>query len=349
MPTHLDIDDVILNYDPAEPHARFLAAGLEGALATAEARLPSTIPWPTGAVPTAAPLNPVPAETDDLSRFAGYDAIVVTWTAAEATALATLFTPGHPTATWYQYRHGVADYIPLVTGPRAPFNDKAADMARYFHSLGLYFPCRIGKARVLLFKSGLHLAYDGPATPVRKLMSELASTVKPKIFVTTGTGGGIGDDVALGDVVVAGTVRFDCTTQFKAQPFHNAQYQPSALPAGALAAVTPALTQVNASAFRVHVRRQRSGPRETTRSSRPTCSPLMNRQTITNFRALDVPATWAMQWSATQCRRIPMSPGTRSATHPIRKSPIRPVISAKPLNRRARSIRSMVHSRRAQA
>ncbi|MGA8192359.1 MAG: hypothetical protein WB902_03200 [Acetobacteraceae bacterium] len=247
MPTHFDIDDVILNYDPAQPHARFLAAGLEGAFDTAEARLPSVIPWPAGAVPTAAPLDRPPADTDDLSRFAGYDAIVVTWTAAEATALATLFTPGHPTATWYQYRHGVNDYIPLVTGPRAPFNDKAADMARYFHSLGLYFPCKIGNARVLLFKSGLHLAYDGPATPVRKLMCELAGTVKPKVFITTGTGGGIGQDVALGDVVVAGTVRFDCTTQFKSQPFHDAEYRPSALPAGALAAVTPALTQVNAS------------------------------------------------------------------------------------------------------
>jgi purine-nucleoside phosphorylase len=64
----------------------------------------------------------------------------------------------------------------------------------------------------MLFKSGLHLAYDRPATPVRKFMRELADTVKPKTFITTGTGGGIGSDVALGDVVVAGTVRFDCTT-----------------------------------------------------------------------------------------------------------------------------------------
>ena len=247
MPTHFDIDDVILNYDPAEPHARFIAAGLEGAFVAPEARMPSTIPWPSGAVPTGVPLDPPPAETDDLSRFAGYDAIVVTWTAAEATALATLFTPGHPTATWYQYRHNVADYIPLVTGGRAPFRNRAADMARYYHSLGLYFPCRIGDARVLLFKSGLHLAYDGPATPVRKLMAELAAAVRPKVFVTTGTGGGIGADVALGDVVVAGTVRFDCTTQFKSQPFHNAQYHTTVLPAGALAAITPALTQVNAS------------------------------------------------------------------------------------------------------
>jgi len=171
----------------------------------------------------------------------------VTWTAAEAAALGALFTPGHMPSSWYEYRHNVAEYIPLVTGARAPFNDRAADMARYYHSLGLYFPCTIGGARVLLFKSGLHLAYDGPATPVRRLMLEIAQTVQPKVFITTGTGGAIGGDVLLGDVVVAAQTRFDCTTQFKKQPWAQAAYATSALPAGALALITPDLTRVNAS------------------------------------------------------------------------------------------------------
>lgn len=82
----------------------------------------------------------------------------MTWTAAEAAALAALFTPEFLPSRWYEYRHNVADYIPLVTGARAPFKDPAPDMARYYHSLGLYFPCTVGGARVLLFKSGLHLA-----------------------------------------------------------------------------------------------------------------------------------------------------------------------------------------------
>ena len=82
----------------------------------------------------------------------------MTWTAAEAAALAALFTPEFLPSRWYVYRHNVADYIPLVTGARAPFKDPAPDMARYYHSLGLYFPCTVGGARVLLFKSGLHLA-----------------------------------------------------------------------------------------------------------------------------------------------------------------------------------------------
>jgi hypothetical protein len=120
-------------------------------------------------------------------------------------------------------------------------------MQRYYHSLGLYFPCQIGSAKVLLIKSGLHLAYDGPATPVKKLMAEIATAVKPKIFITTGTGGGIGADVLLGDVIVGAHVRFDCTTQFKNEPWHNASFNASALPAGGVSAATPALLEHNAS------------------------------------------------------------------------------------------------------
>jgi hypothetical protein len=246
MPGALDTDDIILNFDPAIRQQRFHAAGLEAALLPVSAMLPHGIPWPEGAAPTAAPLATMPAETDDLSRFEGYEAVVVTWTAAEASALAALFTPGHPVSTWYEYRHNVADYVPLVTGGKAPFNSREADMARYFHSLGLYFPCTIGSSRVLLFKSGLHLDYDGPHTPLARLIGEIVGSVAPKLFITTGTGGGIGADVSLGDVVIAGTVRFDCKTQFKAEPWASAAYRASALPSGALRAMTPALTGVNA-------------------------------------------------------------------------------------------------------
>jgi len=243
MTGHFDVDDIILNFDPAAPQRRFYVAGLDAARAPL---LPRGVPWPTGATPTPAPLAQAPAETDDLSRFHGYDAVVVTWTAAEASALAALFTPGHPTSTWYEYRHDIHTYIPLVSGAKAPFNSRESEMERYYHSLGLYFPCTIGFARVLLFKSGLHLDYDGPATPVRRLMAEIAAAVAPKLFITTGTGGGIGVDVSLGDVIIAGTVRFDCKTQFKNKPWATTSYRASALPAGAVAAITPALTSVNA-------------------------------------------------------------------------------------------------------
>ncbi len=242
---HPALADLMLNFDPSAPQPRYRAL-IGGEAVSPEAALPQPVPWPMGAAPEGAPLAKAPADTDDLSRFAGYDAVVVTWTAAEAAALAALFTPGHPVASWYEYRHDVASYVPLVTGSRAPFNGTEADQARYYHSLGLYFPCTIGSKRVLLFKSGLHLAYDGPAVPVRRLMTEIAQTVGPATFITTGTGGGIGAGVKLGDVVAGGTVRFDCHAQFKAEPWATAAYVATPLSAAALALLTPALTGVNA-------------------------------------------------------------------------------------------------------
>ncbi|MGH9482996.1 MAG: hypothetical protein ACRD1L_12990 [Terriglobales bacterium] len=242
----VDVEDLRLNYDPVNPQARFRQLGIAALETGATQRLPSAPPWPKDAAPVAAPLPHAPAETDTLTRFRGYDAVVVTWTAAEAAALAVLLSPGHLPAAWYQYKHDVAAYIPLVTGGRAPFNDHSPEMARYYHSLGLYFPCRIGAARVLLFKSGLHFDYDGPDVPVKKLMAEIAAAIEPQIFITTGTGGGIGKAVRLADVVIAPRTRFDCATQFKAQPWARATYRTARLPAAALRAITPALLGANA-------------------------------------------------------------------------------------------------------
>src|ERR1700721_3057754 len=99
----LSVDDLILNYDPEFPQERFLSAGLEVALRSSTGRLPSVVPWPGDSKPTPLPVNRNPAETDDLSAFRGYEAVVVTWTAAEAAALAALFTPDYLPSRWYEY------------------------------------------------------------------------------------------------------------------------------------------------------------------------------------------------------------------------------------------------------
>jgi hypothetical protein len=87
LKNHPSIEDIILNYDPEFPQERFVAAGLEGALRSSTGRLPSTVPWPDASKPVAVPIDS-PSETDDLTKFRGYDPVVVTWTAAEAAALA---------------------------------------------------------------------------------------------------------------------------------------------------------------------------------------------------------------------------------------------------------------------
>ena len=77
-------------------------------------------------------------------------------------------------------------------------------------------------------------------------MAEVAAAVKPKAFITTGTAGGIGTEVLLSDVVAGGTVRFDCTTQFKDESWAKTVYKASALPPGALQSITADLLRVNA-------------------------------------------------------------------------------------------------------
>lgn len=74
MPSYFHIDDVLLNFDPTAPHARFLAqdSGIE--LLTAEATSPRSVLWPSRLTPIATPLATRPAETDDLSKFRGFDA-----------------------------------------------------------------------------------------------------------------------------------------------------------------------------------------------------------------------------------------------------------------------------------
>jgi hypothetical protein len=246
MNRELTYADVRLNYDPAAPQQRFRDVGLEAAFLEPAAMLPKAPEWPSDGRPGLIPLSPAPQPEDDLIRFKHYDAVIVTWTSAEASALAALLSPGTAVSQWYAYRHNVADYIPLVTGYNAPFNENTPEMARYYHTLALYLPVTIGSAKVLLMKSGLHLAYDGPATPVKKLMAEIAAAVEPGIFITTGTAGGIGKEVLLGDVVAGGIVRFDCTTQFKAEPWAKESFKASPLPPGALEAITPDLVSQNA-------------------------------------------------------------------------------------------------------
>lgn len=243
-------EDLRLNYDPRQPQERFLADLGPAARTSVSERTAQPVQWPVELKPVPHPLNPAPNQTDDLSRFAEYDAIVMTYTTAEADTLATLLTPGQPLAEWYEYRHNIAQYIPLVTGKAAPFNTMKD--ARYYHSLGLYFPCTIGKARVLLVKSGLHLDHDleivtpGTVIPFSKMLVEMIQTVKPTVFITTGTGGGIGSDVKLGDVVVAGKTLFDCRYQFRNESWWNASYTTTPVSGAALALMTPNLLKVNA-------------------------------------------------------------------------------------------------------
>lgn len=210
----------LINFDPEKPEPRLFATATEAMLATVSSVPAVPVPWPSEWRSVADPPHAAPSDRDPLPQR---EVLIVTWTAGEARTLAKLMA-GDNFDGWYEYRNNLEAFIPKVTGPKAPFN---VGTARYRHTLGLYFPLKIGTVSALAFKSGLHMAYDGPDMPVVDLWRQIIREVQPKLVITTGTGGGIGADVLLGDVIVAGATRFHLTTKLQTKPFKDTSY-PSA-------------------------------------------------------------------------------------------------------------------------
>jgi len=217
VPAPFDLAHHIITFDREDastfsPHTLPPAAAM-----AAEARKP--IPWPADATPTPKPLARTPSPDAKLPQC---DYVIVTWTVEEAKALADTLTPGFPSKTaWYHYAHKFeSEYVPLIRRGAPALESKR---------LASYFVTTIGEKQVLCMKSELHLSQDGQAMPIAKLWKQIIDEAKPKLIITTGTAGGIGAEIELGDVVTAESVRFDCLRSFKSKPFHNAIYKCSRL------------------------------------------------------------------------------------------------------------------------
>ena len=204
----------IITFDPDAPDDHLFSAFD----ATPRAAL-APIPWPAGLAPKvpAAP-TPAPAESDPLPRV---DVLVVTWTVAEAKALADVLTPGHPSTAWSRYGHNFhSTFVPLLRHG-APALESGC--------LGVYCPTQIGERSVLCMKSDLHLSQDGPQLPVRELWKQIIEETQPELVITTGTAGGIGAETELGDVIVTKSVQFDCKKTFAKAPFAKSTFTDGAL------------------------------------------------------------------------------------------------------------------------
>lgn len=173
------------------------------------------IKWPAGLAPT-------PGHTPRGESLPRADVLIVTWTVDEGHALSRVLTPGHDSHTdWKPYAKNFAAI--------------AADMragcpARELGRLGTYWTTSIGERRVTAFKCDSHMSQDGPKLPNVQVWRQIIEDVRPKWVITTGTGGGIGPDAQVGDVLVSRFVTFDCQREFarlNAESFANGQDPPS--------------------------------------------------------------------------------------------------------------------------
>ncbi|MBM3786817.1 MAG: 5'-methylthioadenosine/S-adenosylhomocysteine nucleosidase [Acidobacteria bacterium] len=175
------------------------------------------IPFPSGLAPKPKPMDPKPGPNDSLPHC---DVIAMMDTAAEARAMANVLTPGQDVEDWYVYaKNFEKDFLPQI-GPRGP--------SRRSKRLGSYFPIDIGGLRVLIYKTELHMHEDAIklpngsySLPIKDMFKQMIGDARPRVFLTTGTSGGVYCDMNLGDVVVTRAARFMCERDFNDAPFNN--------------------------------------------------------------------------------------------------------------------------------
>jgi hypothetical protein len=101
--------------------------------------------------------------------------------------------------------------------------------------LGAYWTTTIGGKTAVVFKSESHLSQDtdkhlpqNGVLPNALVWKQIIEDVEPEIIITTGTGGGIGAQFEVGDVIVSPIVRFDSRSWLKSAPFAAASYHSAA-------------------------------------------------------------------------------------------------------------------------
>jgi nucleoside phosphorylase len=180
--------------------------------------------YPDRLKPTPLPIKPKPNKSKALPKV---DVVVVTWTVAEAKALADIFTcpfrPNRSTPSannWYGYNRNFQTKFKGQIRRGAP--------SRKTSLLGSYFICTINAKKILCFKSELHLNQDGIRTgngtatlPVRELFQQILKETEAKHIFTTGTCGATNRRHGLGDVVATRSAKFRLADEFKNEPFNH--------------------------------------------------------------------------------------------------------------------------------
>ena len=161
------------------------------------ARALAPIPWPAGTAPSASPMEVTPGRD---SALPATDYLVISWTVAETSAMAAVFTPGYSFQKWYIYAHNFDSKFKKRVTKRSQASITAA--------LGSYFRALVGGKEVLLFKPDLRFPVDDPSLPLQDLLEQVVRESGAKMVITTGTAGSIGRGLQVGDVVVASRAIF---------------------------------------------------------------------------------------------------------------------------------------------
>lgn len=173
--------------------------------------------WPDGLAPAITSFGsyqPGKAITAPITEKT--DVLIILYTDLETSALLDVFTNDSawtPTRrkTWYPYAHNFAKFKSKIEG----INEDNALKEGIF---GYLLPLTIGAQKVVLYKTELHPKTNGPDLPVISVISQLIGELAPKLVISTGTAGAIGNHLNCGDVIVTDSARLHLRDHYPAFP-----------------------------------------------------------------------------------------------------------------------------------
>lgn len=172
-------------------------------------------------IPQPIPL-PQQKTTDPLPKA---DIVVVTWTAAEWMAMhqvlcasprAFSVEPDYNLSSaadwrsgWIPYRYEFDQIEPYLQ--QVVKDKKGGAPSLQNHAWARICMTKIGDLRVLLVKSDMHLAQDGPRVPLQQFTQKICREAQPRLILSIGTAGAVRKGDELGSVLVSNQGYFDLT------------------------------------------------------------------------------------------------------------------------------------------
>jgi hypothetical protein len=176
-----------------------------------------TVSWPDNLGPKTQPFgNHKPGATITGAANVPTDVLVILYTDLETSALLDVFI-GNPAwtpatkKTWYPYGHNFAKYKSSIQGIAG--NDALkAGIFGYFSAL------TIGNVKVTLYKTELHPKANGTGMPFVPVIGQIVGELAPKLVISTGTAGAVGNHLNCGDVIVTDSARIHCKDSYPSFP-----------------------------------------------------------------------------------------------------------------------------------
>jgi nucleoside phosphorylase len=168
------------------------------------------------------------------------DVAVMTWTVAEWAAMDQVFyhynekmpfsmVSSHTwRKPWYQYSRDYYNILQYMENVYKTYQGGCPSLNE--QAWGHFLMVEVAGQKVLLIKSGMHLAQDGTGLPLRNFVEQIIDEAKPKLLMSIGTAGGVREEDALGSALVTNQAVFYLLEDFKNADFNGEKVQSSWTP-----------------------------------------------------------------------------------------------------------------------